>query len=165
MRRRIAVALALSALIVFGTAGQQPRGTSGTSGSAHVMVTPEEANWGAAPPGLPAGAELAVLEGDPAAAGPFTMRGKFPDGYTIPPHTHPADEHVTVIQGTFLMGMGDQFSESAMKELPAGSFAVMPVGTRHFAKAKGETIVQIHGTGPWGITYVNPSDDPRNAKK
>jgi quercetin dioxygenase-like cupin family protein len=129
------------------------------------MVTPDEANWGAAPPGLPAGAEVAVLEGDPSAAGPFTMRAKFPDGYTIPPHFHPADEHVTVLQGTFLMGMGERLSNSAMKELTASSFAVMPKGTAHFAQAKGETIVQVHGIGPWAITYVNPSDDPRSVKK
>ena len=165
MRRTIAAALALSALFVFGASGQQPRGTSGTTAPAHIMLTPDEATWGAAPPGLPAGAEVAVLEGDPSAPGPFTMRAKFPDGYTIPPHFHPADEHVTVLQGTFLMGMGDKFSDSSMKALGVSSFAVMPKGTRHFAQAKGDTIVQVHGIGPWGITYVNPSDDPRSAKK
>jgi hypothetical protein len=165
MRRTIAAALALPALFVFGASSQQPTGTAGTAAAGHIMITPEEATWGAAPPGLPAGAEVAVLEGDPSAAGPFTMRGKFPDGYTIPPHFHPADEHVTVIQGTFLMGMGDKFSEPSMKALSTGSFAVMPKGTRHFAQARGDTIVQIHGIGPWGITYVNPADDPRTAKK
>ncbi len=165
MRRSIAAALALSALFVFGASGQQPRGTSGTTAPVHIMITPDEAVWGAAPPGLPAGAELAVLEGDPSASGPFTMRAKFPDGYTIPPHFHPADEHVTVIQGTFLMGMGDTFSEPSMKALSVSSFAVMPKGTHHFAQARGDTIVQIHGIGPWAINYVNPSDDPRNVKK
>jgi len=165
MRRTLAAALALAALFVISAAGQQPRGTAGATAPAHIMITPDEASWGAPPPGLPAGVEVAVLEGDPSAAGPFTMRAKFPDGTTIPPHFHPADEHVTVLQGTFLMGMGDQFSASSMKPLTVSSFAVMPKGSRHFAQAKGETIVQVHGMGPWGITYVNPSDDPRNLKK
>jgi hypothetical protein len=171
MRRTLAAALALAALLVFGAAGQHQTGThphpTGTTGAAaaHVMITPAEAKWGPAPPGLPAGALVTVLEGDPAADGPFTMRAKLPDGYTVPPHWHPQDEHVTVLEGTLLMGMGEQIAESAMKPLGVSSFAVMPKGVRHFAAARGDTIIQIHGVGPWGITYVNASDDPRNVKK
>jgi quercetin dioxygenase-like cupin family protein len=110
---------------------------------------------------VPAGAQGAVLQGDPAKAGPFTLRLKLPDGYRIPPHYHPAIEHITVIQGTFVLGMGDKVNSATEKPLGAGSFAFMPAGMRHFVRAQGETIVQLHGTGPWGITYVNPSDDPR----
>ena len=128
---------------------------------AHVMVTPSAVAWGPGPAALPAGAQAAVLEGDPAKAGPFTLRVKLPDGYKIPPHYHPADEHVTVLQGTFVMGVGEKFDQSAGRELTVGSFAMMPMGTRHFAWAKGDTILQLHGIGPWGVTYVNPSDDPR----
>jgi quercetin dioxygenase-like cupin family protein len=128
---------------------------------AHVMVTPTDAKWVQAPASLPSGAQVAMLEGDPAKPGAFTMRIKMPDGYRIPPHFHPADEHVTVIAGTFIMGLGEKFDESAGKPLAAGSFALMPTGTRHFAWTKGETTIQLHGVGPWGITYVNPSDDPR----
>ena len=128
---------------------------------AHVMVTPDDTEWAPAPPSLPSGAQAAVLEGDPAKSGAFTMRLKLPDGYRIPPHFHPADEHVTVIEGTFVMGLGDKFDESAGRPLRAGSFAMMPAGTRHFVWTKGATVVQLHGTGPWWITYVNASDDPR----
>lgn len=136
---------------------------SGTT--AHVMLPPGEMQWTDAPPSLPPGAKLAVVSGDPKAPNaPFTMRLKVPAGYRIPPHFHPGDEHVTVIEGTFNMGMGDRFDERATTALTAGSFAVMPKGHHHFAWAKGETIVQVHGIGPWGITYVNPEDDPRRTR-
>lgn len=128
---------------------------------AHVMVTPPTVKWLPAPSSLPPGAEVAMLEGDPAKPAAFTFRIKLPDNYRIPPHFHPADEHVTVIEGTFVMGLGDKFDESAGRALSAGSFAMMPKGTRHFAWTKGATVIQLHGVGPWGITYVNPSDDPR----
>jgi quercetin dioxygenase-like cupin family protein len=133
------------------------------AGKGHTMFTPSTLSWGPAPASLPKGAQLAVLEGDPAKAGPFTMRIKVPDGFKIPPHWHPADEHLTVVQGTFVVGLGEKFDQAAGREMPTGSFALMPTGTRHFAWAKGETIVQVHGTGPWGITYVNPADDPRKS--
>jgi quercetin dioxygenase-like cupin family protein len=104
-----------------------------------------------------------VLEGNPSEAGPFTMRVLLPTGYRIPPHYHPATEHVTVLHGTFKVGMGEKFDGSAMTALPTGTFASLEPGTRHFAEAQGETIVQLHGVGPWGISYVNPADDPRQA--
>ena len=129
--------------------------------ASHQVFTPESVKWAAAPPGLPAGAQVAVLEGDPAKAGAFTMRAKLPDGFQIPPHWHPVDEHVTVLQGTFYVGMGEKFDQSAGNAMPAGSFAFMKQGVRHFAWTKGETIIQLHGVGPWGINYVNPQDDPR----
>ena len=110
------------------------------------------------------GVDLAVLEGDPAKDGPFVFRVKIPDGYRVPPHTHPKTERVTVISGTFNIGMGDKFDEKAGKEMPAGSYGQWPAGMKHFAWVKGETVIQIHGTGPWGIQYVNPDDDPRKKK-
>jgi quercetin dioxygenase-like cupin family protein len=131
----------------------------------HILITPTAVQWGDAPPALPPGAKMAVVEGKPSDPGPFTIRAKFPAGYRIPPHWHPGDEHVTVISGTFRMGLGEKFDEKALHDLPVGGFAVMAKGTRHFAMTKGPTIVQIHGIGPWGLTYVNPADDPRLAKK
>jgi quercetin dioxygenase-like cupin family protein len=92
---------------------------------------------------------------------PFTYRLKIPDGYQIPPHFHPADGHLTVIAGTLNIGWGDKFDVKATKPMPAGSFIVIPRGTHHFYWTRGETIVQSHGIGPWGVTYVNPADDPR----
>jgi quercetin dioxygenase-like cupin family protein len=135
---------------------------SQTEGKAHIVFTPSTMSWAAAPPSLPPGAQAAVLEGDPSKAGPFTLRIKMPDGYRIAPHYHPADEHVTVLQGALMMGMGEKMDMAAARELPAGSFGMMPAGVRHFASTKGETILQLHGIGPWGITYVNAADDPRN---
>lgn len=130
----------------------------------HIMLTEPELKWVDGPPALPPGAKMAVLEGNPAQAGLFTMRLKLPANYKVSPHWHPADEHVTVISGNFYMGLGEKFDEKGMKELPAGGFAVMATGTRHFAMTKKEAVVQVHAMGPWGINYVNPADDPRQAK-
>jgi hypothetical protein len=146
------------ALIVVATAVVSPQSQSPKD---HGLILPSDVTWGAAPSSLPAGAQAAMLEGDPAKPGPFTLRLRMPDGYRIPPHYHPAVEHITVIQGTFVLGMGDKASDEGTKALTAGSFAFMPAGMRHFVRVQGESIVQLHGTGPWGITYVNPSDDPR----
>ncbi len=118
-----------------------------------------------APPSFPAGAQMAVLSGDPSKAGPFTIRAKFPDGYKIMPHWHPTDENVTVLEGSFAMGTGEKFDQSAAHEMTVGSFVRMPKGTRHYAWAKGETVIQVHADGPFVITYVNPNDDPRKQVK
>lgn len=131
----------------------------------HKILTPADLKWGDAPPGLPPGGKMAVLAGDPTKKGPFTVRLQAPDGYKVMPHTHPTDENITIISGTLHMGTGDKFDESATHELTAGSFATMPTGTKHFVWTTGETIVQIHSIGPFEIKYVNPADDPRNAKK
>jgi len=131
----------------------------------HVIVAvPDSMTWGDAPPVLPAGAKAVMLEGNPMKPGPFTLRLSFPDGYTIPPHYHPTPEHVTVIKGTLLVGMGTQLDPMKFNELPAGTFGVIPPGMRHFARAKGDVIIQLHGTGPWRLIYVNAADDPRRSK-
>jgi quercetin dioxygenase-like cupin family protein len=126
-----------------------------------IVVTPGTESWGPAPAILPAGATLAVVEGDPTKAGPYTMRLRMPDGYRLPPHYHPANEHVNVLSGTFLVGMGERFDQTALKTLPAGTFGMIPSGTRHFAQAKGATVIQLHGIGPWNLIYVNPADAPK----
>jgi hypothetical protein len=131
------------------------------SDTAHVMVRPDDVKWGPAPPSLPAGAKLAIISGDPSKAGPYVIRAKLPDGYKIAPHWHPTDENVTVIEGTFMAGKGDKFNPDAAETLPTGSFVLMPREMRHFAWAKGETVIQVHGIGPFEINYVNAADDPR----
>ena len=128
---------------------------------------PTELAWKAGPPSLPAGAQVTILEGDPSKEGPFVMRLKFPDGFTIPPHTHPRAERVTVIQGTFNVAEGDKIDKASgkAKVMPTGSFGYWPARMHHYAWASGgETILQLHGQGPWGIEYLNPVDDPRKAK-
>jgi len=109
------------------------------------------------------GAKFALLEGPMNEAKPFTARIKMPAGGKIPPHWHDGIEHVTVISGSFAMGMGEKWDDKAMHTLHAGDVMIMQPKTPHYAMSKGESTVQIHGTGPWTITYVNPADDPSKA--
>ncbi len=143
-------------------AEEQKTGTHAAAGSAHVVATPKEISWGDAPPSLPKGAKLAVIQGDPSAAGEVvTVRLRMPKGYIIPPHFHPTDEAVTVLSGSFSMGMGDELDRSAAKRLGPGGWGLMPKGEHHYAIANADTVVQVHLIGPFGITYVNPQDDPQ----
>ena len=135
----------------------------GAATSSHVMSTPTELKWGEAPPSLPKGAKLVVLSGDPGKAGPFAVRLRIPAGYRIAPHWHPTDEHVTVVSGTFSMAMGEKFDAKALKTLPTGGYAMMPAEARHYAMTRGGATVQVHGTGPFVLNYVNPADDPSKA--
>lgn len=145
---------------------QERVASAGTPDKSHAIVaTPDAIKWAAAPAILPAGAKLAVLEGDPSKPGEFTMRLSMPAGYRIPPHFHPVTEHVTVVEGTFYVGMGDAFDAAKASALPTGTFAALEPGVRHFAFTTGATTIQLHGVGPWGLTYVNPADDPRTKTK
>jgi quercetin dioxygenase-like cupin family protein len=128
------------------------------------VYRPAEIVWVDGPGSLPKGARFAVLEGDPAKEGLFTMRLSLPDGFRIPPHFHGGVEHITVIAGTFNVGMGESFTPSSAKKMPSGTFGFWPAGMRHFAFTEGDTVLQLHGQGPWTITYVNPADDPRTRK-
>ena len=129
---------------------------------AHIMVQSDQLTWKEGPASLPKGAKFAVLEGNSSAPEEFTMRLDVPANYKILPHWHPAIEHVSVISGSLYMGLGEKFDAAKAKKLEMGGFAAMAVGTRHFAFTKDEgAIIQLHGMGPWGITYVNPADDPR----
>ncbi len=128
---------------------------------AHQIITPAEIKWGPAPPGLPAGAQAAVLSGDPSKSGePYTLTAKMPANYTIPPHWHPVDENIVVVSGQFLLGEGDRM-DTKTTAVGAGGFAAMPKEVHHFAKTKGATTIVVYGNGPFDITYVNPNDDPR----
>jgi hypothetical protein len=120
--------------------------------------------WQDGPPSLPKGSQIAVLEGDPNKEGPFVFRLKLPDGFRVAPHTHPKMERVTVIAGTLNIGMGDKFDAKATKAMPAGAFGTWEANMKHFAWVKGETVIQLHGMGPWTINYLNPADDPRKRK-
>lgn len=164
MKKVVALASILFISSTAGMAATQPSG-KGASKSTHIMVVPEEFKWVDGPEGLPPGAKMVLLEGNPAASGPFAMRIKVPGGYKIPAHWHPTIEHVTVLKGTFFMGEGDKLDESKGKELPAGSFIVMPKKMHHFAwSGNDEAIIQLHAIGPWGITYIDSKDDPRKNK-
>ncbi|HEX7939275.1 MAG TPA: cupin domain-containing protein [Gemmatimonadaceae bacterium] len=120
-------------------------------------------NWGPAPAVFPVGARMAVLQGDPGKPGLFTVRLELPDGYKVAPHTHPTEEEITVIKGTFLLGMGDKMDAAKATKLPAGAFSSVEANMHHYAIARGQTVVQVHAMGPFVLTYVNPADDPSKA--
>ena len=128
----------------------------------HIAVQPNELKWGPPPPGLPPGAQVAVVTGDPSKAEPYVVRARLPSGYKIPPHTHPTDESVTVLSGTFHIAMGDKFDTKKGETVRAGGFFTAKTGMQHYGWSTGPTLIQIHGMGPFAITYVNPADDPRN---
>jgi hypothetical protein len=159
LTRWVIVSLLALCLFTGVQGGGDKGGHDGDKG--HVLVRPNDIKWGPAPPALPAGAKLAVLSGDPGKSGPFVIRALLPDGYKVPAHWHPTDENVTVLKGTFMIGKGDKLSAQDSETMPAGSFVRMPKQMRHFAWVKGETIIQVHGMGPFELTYVNPEDDPR----
>ena len=151
MKRWVAMALLLLAGVL----------AVAQSGAGPTIVKPMALKWDPFTPGI----ELAVLSGDPTKAGPYTIRLRLADGTKIAPHWHPEDENVTVMHGGFSAGMGDKFDDAALQELPAGSYVLMPKNMHHFAKATGQTVLQLHGQGPFVINYVNPEDDPTKAKK
>jgi quercetin dioxygenase-like cupin family protein len=130
------------------------------AGASTVAAQMPALNWGPAPAVFPAGAKMAVLQGNPGSSELFTVRLDMPAGYTIPAHFHPTDEHVTVISGTFLVGMGDKLDTRKMMALPAGGFVTAGAKMNHFARAKGHTVVQVTAMGPFTMTYVNAADDP-----
>lgn len=124
------------------------------------MVQGQDIQWGDAPAVLPPGAKMAVLAGDPSKPGIFVVRLKAPDGYRVPPHWHPTAEYLTVISGTFNVGMGNKWDDKAMTPLGPGGWATMNAKAPHYASAKGETILQVGGMGPFVLKYVDPKDDP-----
>jgi quercetin dioxygenase-like cupin family protein len=132
--------------------------------SAHVLVPADKVQWGPAPPHLPPGAQASVLEGNPSQKGPVTLRLRFPANYTIPPHWHSMDERVTVLSGTFHVGMGDSLDRGSSQTLEAGGFVSLPASMRHFAWTSAPTVVQISLMGPFDIIYVNAADDPRTTQ-
>jgi len=151
------VALALGLVAAFGT-------TAAPLDAAemhHTVVRADAIQWGAAPPSLPPGAQAAVLMGNPAKEGPFVLRLRFPAGFIVPPHRHSKDELVTVISGAFAVTSGEKIDRAALQPLPAASFVHLPAGMPHYALAEAESVVQINGTGPFDVMYVNPADDPR----
>ncbi|HET8750316.1 MAG TPA: cupin domain-containing protein [Sphingomicrobium sp.] len=128
-------------------------------------VNNADLKWGPGPAGLPKGAEIALLSGNPEQEGMFTIRLKFPADYSVPPHFHPAPELVTVIDGQFSLGMGDTLDKAKAAKLDVGGYAVAPATMHHygFTGSEGAT-VQVTSHGPFKITYVNAADDPRGAK-
>ena len=158
--RKALLCTALGLLIAGVAVGQGTQTPGGTAAPSHVMTTPADLKWGPPPPVFEQNALFALVSGDPSKPGLYVVRLKMPAGYRVMPHWHPTDEHVTVIAGTFALGMGDKVDPATMTELPAGGYALLPATMHHYAMAKTECIVQVHGMGPFALTYVNPADDP-----
>jgi quercetin dioxygenase-like cupin family protein len=133
------------------------------SSTMDLVSGPNAVKWGPVPPSLPKGAMIAVLSGDPFKDGPYVVRLKLPENYRFPAHHHPTTENVTVLTGSFHAGMGDKFDANKGQTFAPGGFASLPAGMNHYAWATEETIVQVHGKGPFAIVYVNPADDPSKA--
>jgi hypothetical protein len=127
----------------------------------HTVVAADAVKWGPAPPSLPPGAQAAALLGSPAKEGPFVLRLKFPAGFLVPPHRHSKDEFVTVISGRVAFGTGTSVDRASLRPLPVASFVHLPAGMPHYAWAEVESVVQINGSGPFDVIYIDPKDDPR----
>jgi quercetin dioxygenase-like cupin family protein len=168
-----AVALALSAGLARTFYASAPKSAAKPASAAasapmtadHAMFTPATMKWGPAPPAFPAGMTMVVVQGDPGGNGLYTLQARLPAGYKIPAHYHPTDEHVTVLSGSISMGTGDKLDAAKSSVMPPGSFMLMKAGTHHFAWTKSGAVIQVHGMGPFAITYINPADDPRTAKQ
>ena len=159
--KKIATAIAFAAILAGGSFGLYAQT------HAQMLQTPQEVQWGPAPPMLPAGAQIAVLSGDPTKAAPYSVRLKFPANYTIPAHSHPTDENVVVVSGAVTFGMGDKLDKKAAtnKTLGVGGYALASAGMNHFSYTTQESTIVLFGMGPVEFKYVNPADDPRNPKK
>ncbi len=154
MKRKLAIVMT-GVAVIFGSAA------AAEMINTHKVFLPQDIKWGSTPPSLPAGAQAAVLYGDPTKDGMFALRIKLPKGYSIPAHTHPKPEVITIISGKFSLGMGSKADRVGAESLPAGSFSAMPPGVAHYVFVDEDSVVQINAMGPWGIDYVDPRDDPR----
>jgi quercetin dioxygenase-like cupin family protein len=151
MKRNILLNIAaMTAIVLASLAGS----AIGQETGGHKVISPQDIKWGPALPSLPAGAQAAVLYGDPGKEGLFAFRLKVPKGYHISPHTHPKPEIVTVLSGTARLGMGTTADHDKAQVLPADSFFALTPGSEHYFFADEETVIQLNSTGPWGITYV-----------
>jgi anti-sigma factor ChrR (cupin superfamily) len=153
-KNRVGIAVvALAGIAVMAMGGYSQDKKEGPE--AHKIVHYGDLKWTA----IIKGCDLAPVSGDPNAEGaPFVLRLRCVDGAKIPAHWHPTDENVTVLKGTFLVGMGDKLDETKLQTMNAGNFATMPKEAHHYGMCKGETIVQVHGAGPFKVNWVNPSD-------
>ena len=151
--RLLTLALALAALGPTAAWAEDP------SHADHIVVPPTDLKWEDSK--TTPGAKVAVIEGPPNEAVPFTFRVKFPADYKLPAHWHPAIEHVTVLSGTYNFGTGDKFDKEKTKALPPGSTVIIQPKTNHFLWTSEETVIQVHGVGPQDLNFVDPADDPR----
>ena len=157
MKTTMLMGAACAAALCFAAAGHDKPGAKATKAQS-VTISADEIKWGPAPGAFPAGAQIAVLHGDPFKKTLFALRLKMPDGYRIPTHWHTQDEQLTILSGTFMLATGDNDTDA--HALQAGAYHFLPGKMRHSASAKGDVVLEVHGMGPFDIHYVNPADDP-----
>lgn len=157
MTWRIAFLTAAAATLVLGTT---PASAAPYTGEGPLLAPPSDLTWTAAPSVGP-GAKIAVIEGPLDKAVPFTLRLALPPNTKIAPHTHPAYERVTVLSGTLYFSPGETYEPANARGFGPGSLVIMPPGAPMFGYTKEETVIQLHGVGPWGLHYLDPADDPR----
>jgi len=159
MTRALTLLLGMAVVLLAGIGSADQRTSPATV--THLIIRgDEELKWKPLHPG----SEIAVASGDPDRPGsPFVMRFRYHGTVRIPPHWHPTDEHITVLSGAFVLGMGKRFDEASSTTLPPGGYAYVRRGVAHYAWSNGDTVLQVHGVGPFTITYVNPADDPGKA--
>lgn len=151
----------ISAALMLGLVAATPAIAATTySGNGHLLMQASDLEWGPIKSMAP-GARMAIIEGDLSKEAPFTFRLSLPADYRIDPHVHPAYERVTVLSGTLHFAHGETFDRDGTTALPAGGVAIMAPGDPMYGYTEEETVIQLHGEGPWGIEYVDPADDPR----
>ena len=170
--KRIGLAFACAAVVAVSSSAQTPAKKGSAMGAAPTLPGSEQ--WMDIPPAamvgtpsVPVGGTLkvAILQGDPMTAGrSYVVRVSCTDGSKVAPHTHPATENVTVIKGTFLMGMGSKWDDAQLKELPVGAFGSMVPKLSHFAQCKGDSVVQINGIAPLQFVFVGSNDTPATTR-
>ena len=164
MRRTVGFLLALAAFSAPASAAVAQEGHEGHGARPqHLAIDPGDLEWVPAPPSLPPGAQVAVLEGDPTQEGPFTIRIQLPAGYKVAPHVHHGAEHLTILSGRAGLGLGETWDGEKIRYAGPGGFFVTEARIAHFAMVEEDSIVQVHGMGPWVLEYVNAADDPRGA--
>jgi hypothetical protein len=149
-----------AAIVIFAALLTVPLAARAEGPEMELVAGPDAIKWGPVPPSFPKGAMIAVLAGNPFKEGPYVVRLKMPANYKLPAHHHPTTENVTVISGGFHAGMGNKLDVDKGQSFAPGGFVSMPAGMNHYAWATAETVVQVHGDGPFAIVYVNPADDP-----
>ena len=156
----LAAALAVSSCDQNGGTKDTSSPTADNQTAASEVAPPDNYNWGAAPPVFPAGAQMAVLHGDPTKSGTFVVRLKFPANYQVAAHNHPTDEHVTIISGEMSLGMGDKLDRAKGDPLKPGGYIALPAKMSHYVWTDAGVVLQVQAEGPFALTYVNPADDP-----